>query len=226
MARILAIADEVAEVLYGDALQRLRPDVVLSCGDLPFEYLENLVTRAGVPLIYVLGNHDPDPRRSAEPIGAWPARGYALSDPIPRPQGCDSAEGRLLKAAGVHIAGLGGPLRYKEGPNQYTQGEMRRRALRLEARARLRRGFRRGVDVIITHAPPLGVGDARDQAHQGFAAFHRLVAQLRPRVLLHGHVHPVHRRVGDRPTRATPVVHAPPPPALGAVPPCGTHRGA
>ena len=208
MTRILAIADEVAEVLYGDALQRLQPDVVLSCGDLPFEYLENLVTRAGVPLIYVLGNHDPDLSRNAQPIGAWPGRRYALSDPIPGPQGCDSAEGRVLEAAGLHIAGLGGSLRYKEGPNQYTQGEMRRRALRLEARARLRRGFRRGVDVIITHAPPLGVGDAGDQAHQGFAAFHRLVGQLRPRVLLHGHVHPVHRRMADRELGATLVVNA------------------
>ena len=208
MARILAIADEVAEVLYGDALPRLRPDVVLSCGDLPFDYLENLVTRAGVPLIYVLGNHDPDLSRRSTLIGAWPTVGYGPNDAIPGPQGCDSAEGRVLEAAGLHIAGLGGSLRYKEGPNQYTQGEMRRRALRLEARARLRRGFGRGVDVIITHAPPLGVGDAGDLAHQGFAAFHRLVGQLRPRVLLHGHVHPIHRRMVDRAVGATLVVNA------------------
>lgn len=208
MARILAIADEVADVLYGDALKRLRPDVVLSCGDLPFEYLENLVTRTGVPLIYVLGNHDPDLSRKVEPIGAWPTLRHTLSDPIPGPQGCDSAEGRVLEAAGLRIAGLGGSLRYKEGPNQYTQGEMRRRALRLEARVRLRRGFRHGVDVIITHAPPLGVGDAGDHAHQGFAAFHRLVVQLSPRVLLHGHVHPVYRRSVDRALGATLVVNA------------------
>src|SRR5262252_945610 len=122
MARILAIADEVAEVLYGDALDRLRPDVVLSCGDLPFEYLENLVTRAGVPLIYVLGNHDPDPSRSAEPISAWPERGHTLSDPIPGPPGRESAGGPRRGAGGLDLPRLRRALRYKEGPNQYTQG--------------------------------------------------------------------------------------------------------
>ena len=208
MARILAIADEVTEVLYGDALQRLRPDVVVSCGDLPFDYLENLVTRAGVPLLYVLGNHDPDLSRRSAPIGAWPTHGFGLYDPIPGPQGCISAEGKVLEAAGVHIGGLGGSLRYKEGPNQYTQAEMRRRALRLEARARLSRGFRRGLDVLITHAPPLGIGDAGDHAHQGFAAFHRLVAQLRPKLMLHGHVHHVPRRAVDHALGTTLVVNA------------------
>src|SRR5215471_15859877 len=72
MARVLAVADEVADALYGDTLDRLKPDLILSCGDLPFEYLENLVTRAGVPLLYVLGNHDPDPRPRAEPETGWP----------------------------------------------------------------------------------------------------------------------------------------------------------
>jgi len=208
MARILAIADEVAEVLYGDALDRLRPDVVLSCGDLPFEYLENLVTRAGVPLVYVLGNHDPDPRSKTEHGPGWPVIGYAADEPPPGPQGCDSAEGRVIKAAGLYVAGLGGSIRYKEGPNQYTQGEMRGRTLRLEARARLQLGFRRGIDVLIAHAPPLGVGDGKDHAHQGFAAFHRLVGQLKPKVLVHGHVHPVQRRLADRVLGPTLVVNA------------------
>src|SRR5215831_1733559 len=207
MARVLAVADEVADALYGDTLDRLKPDLILSCGDLPFEYLENLVTRAGVPLLYVLGNHDPDPRPRAEPGIEWPFA-YSINDAPARPEGCDSAEGRVVEAAGIYVAGLGGSIRYKAGPNQYTQGEMRRRALRLEARARLRRRFRRGVDVIITHAPPLGVGDAGDLAHQGFAAFHRLVGQLRPKVLLHGHVHPIHRRMVDRAVGATLVVNA------------------
>src|SRR5262249_58105031 len=53
MTRLLAVADEVDEALYGDALSRLRPDLIVSAGDLPFDYLENLVTRANVPLVYV-----------------------------------------------------------------------------------------------------------------------------------------------------------------------------
>jgi Icc-related predicted phosphoesterase len=207
VARILAIADEVDAALYGDALHRLRPDVIVSCGDLPHEYLENLVTRASVPLVYVPGNHDVEPGAAGQPGGGWPMP-LRADDRLPGPQGCESADGRVIEAAGLRFAGLGGSIRYKEGPNQYTQREIRFRALRLEARVRLRRAVGgRGVDVLVTHAPPLGVGDGGDHAHQGFAALHRLVRELRPRLLVHGHVHPVHRRPPDRSLGTTLVVN-------------------
>ena len=203
MIRVLGIADEVAAALYGEALHRLRPDVIVSAGDLPFEYLENLVTRAGVPLVYVPGNHDPDLRRD----GIWSGAGLLADETLPGPQGCDSVDGRLIEAAGLRIMGLGGSIRYKHGPNQYTQREMRWRALRLEARSRLRLGFGGAVDVVVTHTPPLGVGDGADHAHLGFAALHRLVEQLKPKVLVHGHVHPVHKRAVDRMLGSTQVVN-------------------
>ncbi|MEP7024947.1 MAG: metallophosphoesterase, partial [Actinomycetota bacterium] len=49
---------------------------------------------------------------------------------------------------------------------------------------------RRHIDVLLTHAPPLGVGDGADPVHQGFAALPGLVAALQPVVMLHGHVLP------------------------------------
>ena len=203
MRRVLAIADEVAEALYGEALHRLRPDVIVSAGDLPFDYLENLVTRANVPLVYVPGNHDPDLTGTVGSRGVWSIPG----EDLPGPQGCDRADGLVVEAAGLRIAGLGGSIRYKDGPNQYTQTQMRWRALRLEARARVWLGFRGGLDVLVTHAPPLGVGDGQDPAHRGFAALHRLVEQLRPRLLVHGHVHPVHRKALDGVLGTTRVVN-------------------
>jgi Icc-related predicted phosphoesterase len=48
----------------------------------------------------------------------------------------------------------------------------------------------RGVDVLLTHAPPRGVGDGDDPPHRGFRALPGLVAALQPAALLHGHVHP------------------------------------
>jgi len=62
--------------------------------------------------------------------------------------------------------------------------------------------------VLITHAAPLGVGDDDDPCHEGFAAFHGLVARLSPRVLIHGHVHPYGRRVEDHSIVGTRVVNA------------------
>lgn len=208
MRTILAVADEVDESLTAERVRDIHPDLVVSCGDLPFEYLEYLVTVAAVPLLYVPGNHDPDlSRREPTPLAAFlgphpllvrthiPSR-WLEEDPGPR--GCTNVDGRVVEISRTLVGGLGGCVRYREGPHQYTQGQMRRRALALELRARLRHPGRR-LDLLLTHAPPLGVGDLEgDPAHLGFAPFHRLVRRLRPRYLLHGHVHRHGRELEDR----------------------------
>jgi hypothetical protein len=206
VTRILAIADEVDEGLYTDKLSRLRPDLVVSCGDLPFDYLEYVVSRLDVPLVYVPGNHDPE-LRSGDPTWA-PLR---TEKPQMGPQGCDNADGRVVVAAGLRIAGLGGSMRYKPGPNQYTDAEMRWRALSLEMRIRLNpaRGARK-LDVLLTHAPPLGWGAPDDLAHRGFAGFVRLVKDLTPRLFIHGHVHPYGRANVERKLAGTQIINAVP----------------
>ncbi len=199
MTKILAVADEVEESLYASRLDEIDPDLVLACGDLPFDYLEYLVTRTNVPLLYVPGNHDPDLRERSELV--WPPTPQlrGLEDP-PGPQGCVNVDGRVLDAAGVRIAGLGGSVRYKDGPNQYTQREMRGRARRLRRRvARRRLRDRRGVDVLVTHAPPRGLGDDGDPAHVGIEALRGLIERIHPALVLHGHIHPYG---SDRPDRA------------------------
>jgi hypothetical protein len=211
--RILAVADEVDELLTPDAIGRMRPELVLSCGDLSVDYLEYLVTVAAVPLLFVPGNHDGAlgrPRERARSSvgvilpdagglavgGAW---GRPQEDPPLDPGGCTNVDGRIVEVKGLRVAGLGGSNRYAPGPNQYTQAEMRRRCRRLEARARLRRRLHgRRLDVLLTHAPPLGVGDDDDPCHVGFAAFHRLARTLRPGLLVHGHIHPHGRSLPDR----------------------------
>ena len=110
----------------------------------------------------------------------------------PWPAGAVNADGRVVDVAGLRVAGLGGCLRYSGGPNQYSDRQQARRAIGLRAaawRRRLRDG--RGIDVLLTHAPPLGFGDGTDLPHRGFSGYRGLVAALQPAVLLHGHVHPV-----------------------------------
>ena len=152
MTRILALADEVDDSLGAEALERLGPDLVLGCGDLPADYLEYVVTVTGSPLLYVPGNHDPDHRSRRMEAWAVPLAAGASDRPASLglgaperegqgpPGGCTNVDGRVVEASGLVIAGLGGSHRYREGPNQYTQREMRRRARRLVWRAG-RRGW-------------------------------------------------------------------------------------
>jgi hypothetical protein len=179
---------------------------VVSCGDLPFDYLEYLVSRANVPLLYVPGNHDPSVRPADT---TWSP--LQPDVPVPGPQGCDNVDGLVIEARRLRIAGLGGSLRYKPGPNQYSQAGMRRRALTLEFRIRLNRvRASRKLDVFIAHAPPFGVAEAKDEAHVGFVAFHRIIRGLHPVLFVHGHIHPYGRTQPERRVESTRIVNAVP----------------
>jgi hypothetical protein len=204
--RILAVADE--PVLEDPrTIRDLGADLVVSCGDLPFEYLEYLEDCTDAPLLFVPGNHDPDlhPGDLSAPAGV--VAGLIERAPPPGPPGGITIDGRTARVGGLVVAGLGGSVRYREGPNQYTQTGMRVRAAALAIRTILRHPRRR-LDLLVTHAPPRGLGDEEDPAHVGFAAFHRLAALLRPRYLIHGHIHPHGTRRPDRKLNGTTVVNA------------------
>ena len=146
-------------------------DLILSAGDLKPEYL-NRLAKAGLAsarrtyLLCVYGNHDD--RCETE-----------LS------KDCVCLDGDLLTVKGLRILGLGGSPRYRPGPHQYSEEEMCRRIDGLERTIRRSRG----VDLVLTHAPPRGFGDTDDPVHSGFRCFVPLLDQLRPRYLIHGHVH-------------------------------------
>ena len=166
--KILLVADEESKYLwdYYQPGKLAGVDFILSCGDLKQEYLEFLVTMGSKPLYYVHGNHD---------------KGY---ENFP-PEGCDCIEDEVVNLHGIRVLGLGGCIRYNPGPYQYTEQEMEKRVKRVERKIR-KAG---GVDIIITHAPPRGYGDAEDNAHRGFACFLPLLDKYHPRYLIHGHVH-------------------------------------
>jgi hypothetical protein len=162
----------------------------VACGDLPADYLRALMNRLDLPLVYVPGNHDPELSGYRQSRSGLVLRA-GLPARSPWPDGAINADRQVVDIGGLRIAGLGGCLRYNSGPNQYTQRQQARRALGLRGRARWRRlRDGRGVDVLLTHAPPRGVGDGPDQPHRGFDCYHRLVSALQPVALLHGHVHP------------------------------------
>ena len=154
-------------------------DMILSAGDLKAEYLTFLVTMTNLPVFYVHGNHN---------------AGY---DRYP-PEGCECVDDRLVVCKGLRILGLGGSALYSGEAYQYTERQMQRRIARLHHAVRKARG----VDVVLTHCPPKGYGDADDYAHRGFEAFLPMLDRWKSKVLVHGHVHmaygiPRELRYGD-----------------------------
>ena len=203
MVRVLAVADEVSDVLWGPRAAALAPDLVLAAGDLPWDYLEFLASTTNAPVLFVPGNHDPAvPRLRVHRSGQFLRAGMPCEPP--RPVGCHAVDGTVLDAAGLRVAGLGGCVRYRPGPNQYSQREYRGRATRLLRRvARLARRTPGAVDVLLTHAPPRGLGDEDDRPHVGIEALHPLLERLTPRWHLHGHIHPYGLPRPDRVRGAT-----------------------
>ena len=172
--KILCISDRVEPTLYGPNLESNAPGVeaVISCGDLPFDYLEYIVTFLSVPVYYVLGNHDPAPESKDHP------------------EGCLPLDGEIVDIGGVVVAGLSGSRFYSGGPNQYTDRQMRRRTRALSNKILWRKLFGRPVpSVLVTHSPPLGLGDRQDHAHVGFEPFVGFIDRQEPELLLHGHIH-------------------------------------
>ena len=186
--KILALSDEECPALWDYYIPgRLKGyDLIISCGDLKASYLSFIVTMANVPVLYVHGNHDT--RYEKNP-----------------PEGCDCIEDQLVVVNGLRILGLGGCYRYRPGPHQYSEREMRRRIWKL--RWKLRK--HKGVDIVVTHAPPRGVGDAEDLPHRGFTALLELIDKYQPKYLLHGHVHMSYgvERIREREYNGTKVIN-------------------
>lgn len=152
--RILAISDEVVPTMWNRGVRRLEPDVVRSAGDLPFDYLEYLVSTLNVPLAFVPGNHDRDLSGiTVSRVGLALRAGRPAREP--GPAGALNVDGRCVDLGDLRVAGLGGSIRYRPGANQYTERQQARRARRLiRATRRLTRRDGRGVDVLLTRAHP------------------------------------------------------------------------
>lgn len=178
MTKILAVSDQVVERIYTLAVSGHFRDVdfLLGCGDLPYTYLEYLLSVLNVPLYYVPGNHDPiyNPYRKLS---------YA--------EGGSNLDLKTASVKGFFLAGLGGSIRYRpDGVNQYTQEQAFSRAFKLTLQVlfnRLRYG--RNLDILITHSPPFGIHDEDTGAHQGLKALNFLIRVVHPRYHLHGHTH-------------------------------------
>lgn len=176
--KILAVSDQVVERIYSLASSGHFKGVklILGCGDLPYTYLEYLVTVVNAPLYYVPGNHDPQ---------------FDLRDVRSKVEGGSNLDLRTACHKNTLIGGFGGSVRYRpDGTNQYTQSEAYERAFRMIPKLLMNWiQYRRALDILISHSPPFGVHDDDDQAHTGLKAINWLIRIAKPRYHFHGHTH-------------------------------------
>lgn len=180
--KILAVSDVELDIIYSPMItQRFQDvDLVIGCGDLPYYYLEYMISMLNRPLYYVKGNHAP--RKVEEGVGGqrtFPWGGVDLHRKVIREPN-----------TGLIIAGIEGSIRYNQGPYQYSQGEMWAMVLAMVPRLLFNRVFYgRYLDVLVTHAPPWRIHDKEDLPHQGVKAFRWLIETFKPVFHLHGHIH-------------------------------------
>ena len=179
--KVLAVSDRVQEQIYSPSIRTRYADVglVFGCGDLPYYYLEYIVTVLTVPLLYVRGNHDDRPYHTSDGRSSTHA------------EGCLDVNGRVLKQSGLLIAGIEGSMRYRpDGKCMYSDNEIASQLMWMAPRLLLNKlRYGRYLDVLIAHSPPYGIHDRSDLPHTGFKSFLRFMRTFRPRYLLHGHVH-------------------------------------
>lgn len=164
--KILAISDVESKHLldFFDATKYKDIDLILSAGDLNSSYLSYVVTMINKPLLYVHGNHDLS----------------LLNAPA---EGCECIDDGIFEFKGLRIAGLGGCMTYSGKTLQYTDSEM---AWRIKKNIFK---YRKGIDILLTHAPAYGLGDGKDQAHIGYQSFIKLLDKYAPKLMIHGHMH-------------------------------------
>lgn len=176
--KILAVSDQVIERVYSLAPSGHFKEVelILGCGDLPYSYLEYIVTILGKPMCYVPGNHDPE---------------FNPNDLRSKAEGGFNLDLKTVQFKNTLIAGFGGSVRYRpDGVNQYTQTEAYLRAFALLPKLLFNQiRYKRTVDILITHSPPFGIHDDSDVAHQGLKALNWLIKIAKPKYLFHGHTH-------------------------------------
>lgn len=177
--KILSLSDVCVPFIYSQSVKDrfTEIDMILGCGDLPYYYLEYVLTALHAPLMFVRGNHDKEIEFSTAGKRTYPYGGIDLHQ-------------RVVEHDGFIFAGVEGSIRYKPGKFQYSQEEMWINVLKLIPSLIINRARSgRFLDIFITHAPPKGIYNCNDQTHKGINAFQWLDIVFKPAFHFHGHIH-------------------------------------
>ncbi|HNW95336.1 MAG TPA: hypothetical protein PKL60_04025 [Anaerolineaceae bacterium] len=179
--KILALSDVELPAVYSSRIRERfqQTDLVISCGDLPYYYLEYVLSSLDIPLYYVHGNHVTEVAQAGGETRAEPWGGVNLHRKVVYDRKLD-----------LVLAGIEGSVRYSKKAHQYSQARMWWMVLGLVPGLLLNKLLHgRYLDILVTHSAPEGIQDDKDLPHRGIQAFRWLIRTFKPRLALHGHVH-------------------------------------
>ena len=191
--KILCISDKIDPLIYSSNVKKRFNDIdlILSSGDLELKYYGFIVSSLNKPLLFVFGNHNLKSlscyRKSNQQFNF---EKFDKITNLPPSYGSIYLGDKVKNIKSLLVAGLGGSMKYNQGPNQFSEFEMTLKILKISPRLLYNRIFHgRWLDILLTHAPPRGLGDRDDRCHQGFGIFRTFLKLFKPRYLLHGHIH-------------------------------------
>ncbi len=178
--KILAVSDTEVGLIHSPGVRSRFKDVdlIISCGDLQFNYLEYIINALDVPMYYVLGNHAfrLDRADGARQTSIWGATNLHRNV--------------IHDCSGILLAGIEGSILYNFGPHQYSQGDMWLNVIGLIPGLLINKiRYGRYLDIFVSHSPPWKIHDCSDRPHMGIKAFLWLDKVFQPLYHLHGHIH-------------------------------------
>lgn len=190
---ILCISDDKDRLVYSQYIKEHFKDIdlVISAGDLNLKYYEFIISSLNKPLYFVFGNHNLENFDKYMDPSNHESRNISEGSLTSTYSG-ECIEGKVIrdKKTGLLIAGLGGSYKYSKGKSQYTELQMRARIYKLIPKLVLNKiKYGRYLDILVTHASPLGYNDDKDLCHRGFSSFLTFMDLFKPKYILHGHVH-------------------------------------
>lgn len=179
----LIVSDWIEPLIYSEMMKHRMKDVdiIISCGDLSFSYLDFIMSELNKPLLFVAGNHVSSRER---------ARDFHFKNKLLTPSCFTNLHLKCYNIEQILLTGFEGCNWYNGGPFQYKQWEVYLKLFGLIPRMiynKIRYG--RYIDIFVAHSAPAGVGDRPDLPHNGFKAFNWFIKWFKPTYFLHGHVH-------------------------------------
>lgn len=177
--KILFITDDISPIVYStDIKERFGEcELIISCGDLPFNYYDFIVSTLNKPFYYIRGNHFTYDDENQQKIFDS--------------EGEKNIHKKIVRFNNISFCGFEGCLKYNNSARvQYSESEMNHIIQMMKPRFwwnRIKYGT--FIDLIISHAPPMGFGKPHELCHTGFSCLRRLAEKYQPRYLVHGHIH-------------------------------------